>query len=310
MPRPERRLNPDADAVQKFACELRELRRKAGSPAYRLLARAAHYSPATLAEAAGGRRLPSLAVALAYARACGGDERQWEARWQAAAHPPEENDGPDAGIQHALARTAEEVYRALDPGQRQAARQLFLRLTAIGEGTEDTKRRIGIEELDYGRDIGIVLERLTNARLVIVDDKNIEMAHEALIQHWPRLGKWLAEDRGGRRIHRHLTHATASWKALDHDPGSLYRGARLTMARQWADSAPEMLASRERQFLDASIAAEKRERLGAAHRNRGLRWRAVTISLLLFIAAAVNGTLLLFVGLFLLSWWADSRKPA
>ncbi|WP_367128496.1 FG-GAP-like repeat-containing protein [Saccharothrix sp. HUAS TT1] len=90
MPRPESPVDPRAGAVQHFAHDLRLLREKAGSPPYRSLARRAHYAPATLARAASGRELPSLAVALAYVRACGGDEREWEERWRAVAaetHP-------------------------------------------------------------------------------------------------------------------------------------------------------------------------------------------------------------------------------
>lgn len=85
MPRPERPLDPDDGAVQRFAAELRELRSKAGRLTYRQLADRSGYAVTTLSEAAGGRRLPTLAVALAYAMACGGDEQEWTAKWRAAA---------------------------------------------------------------------------------------------------------------------------------------------------------------------------------------------------------------------------------
>src|SRR5436309_8112063 len=85
MPRPERLLGPDNDAVQGLAVDLRRLREGAGNPGYRELARRVHYSVTTLSDAAGGRKLPSLAVTLAYVRACGGDPTVWEARWRAVA---------------------------------------------------------------------------------------------------------------------------------------------------------------------------------------------------------------------------------
>src|SRR4029079_13282204 len=61
------------------------LRERAGSPGYRALARRAHYSASTLAEAAKGDRLPSLDVTLAFVEACDGDEAEWRARWETAA---------------------------------------------------------------------------------------------------------------------------------------------------------------------------------------------------------------------------------
>src|SRR5689334_25241009 len=82
MPRPERPLDPFAGPVEQFAFDLRRLREKAGSPGYRELGKLSHYSASTLADAARGQRLPSLAVTLAFVRACGGDEETWEQRWR------------------------------------------------------------------------------------------------------------------------------------------------------------------------------------------------------------------------------------
>lgn len=65
-----------------FAIGLREVRRRAGGTPYRTMSRLGHYSAASLAEAAAGRKLPSLGVTLAYVRACGGDVAEWEARWR------------------------------------------------------------------------------------------------------------------------------------------------------------------------------------------------------------------------------------
>lgn len=81
MGRRERPLDPGAGAVSAFACGLRELRRAAGSPSYRKMARLAHYSDTVLSVSASGDAMPSLAVTLGYVRACGGDEAQWERRW-------------------------------------------------------------------------------------------------------------------------------------------------------------------------------------------------------------------------------------
>ncbi|MFJ9909757.1 helix-turn-helix domain-containing protein [Streptomyces sp. NPDC101152] len=85
MGRRERQLDPAAGPVQSFAFELRKLRQEAGGLTYRAMAQRAGYSVATLSRAASGERLPSLAVVLAYARACGADAAEWEQRWNAAA---------------------------------------------------------------------------------------------------------------------------------------------------------------------------------------------------------------------------------
>jgi hypothetical protein len=45
------------------------------------MAEKSHYTMRTLASAAGGLRLPTLPVLMAYVRACGGDVTEWEERW-------------------------------------------------------------------------------------------------------------------------------------------------------------------------------------------------------------------------------------
>ncbi|ATZ29240.1 hypothetical protein SLAV_37375 [Streptomyces lavendulae subsp. lavendulae] len=81
MPRPERLLDPTAGPLEEFAHALRGLRRQAGNPSYRTMAKSAHYSVATLSEAARGLHKPSLKVTLAYVAACGGDPESWSRRW-------------------------------------------------------------------------------------------------------------------------------------------------------------------------------------------------------------------------------------
>ncbi|WP_327731549.1 DNA-binding protein [Streptomyces sp. NBC_00487] len=83
MGRRERPVDPNAGPVQRFAYELRKLRREADGITYREMARRAHYSVTSLSQAAAGEQLPSLAVTLGYVGACGGDPVEWERRWRA-----------------------------------------------------------------------------------------------------------------------------------------------------------------------------------------------------------------------------------
>jgi WD40 repeat protein len=156
------------------------------------------------------------------------------------------------GIAHALARTADETFDALDlPGQ-EIARSLLLRMIALGEGTEDTKRLVYFRELDMTADTAEVIERLTRARLVTADGNGLQITHEALVHGWPRLREWLATSREAVRLHRQLTEATDAWEELGRDPAGLYRGVRLEQALALATTA---FTARERDFLRASRSA-------------------------------------------------------
>jgi WD40 repeat protein len=136
------------------------------------------------------------------------------------------------GLRHALARTADAVYTNLTTEQRQLARTIFLRLVAVGEGTGDTKRRLNRDQLDPDTDP--VLNALAGARLVTLDVATVELAHEALLDAWPRLRAWLDEDRAGLLIHQQLGDAAALWQRENQDPGVLYRGGVLAAATEWA----------------------------------------------------------------------------
>ncbi len=69
------------DGLESFARDLRAMRAKAGLD-YPEMAEVSHYTMKTLVSAAGGLRLPTLPVAVAYVRACGGNVAEWEERWQ------------------------------------------------------------------------------------------------------------------------------------------------------------------------------------------------------------------------------------
>jgi WD40 repeat protein len=169
------------------------------------------------------------------------------------------------GVHGAIAHTAESIYQNLSPEEQAIARDILLRLTELGEGTEDTRRRASFEELishtENKEEVRDVLNKLAEARLITLGEDTAEVAHEALIREWPTLREWLNQDREGLRLHRHLTEAAYEWNLLGCDPGALYRGAHLAQARAWAELHPDALNAGERAFLNASVEQEQNEEL-------------------------------------------------
>src|SRR5262249_6041663 len=131
-----------------------------------------------------------------------------------------------------------------------------------------------------------VVEHLAAARLVVVEDGVVELAHEALIGAWPRLRDWLDEDREGLRLHRRLTEAAWAWESLRRDTGALLRGVQLDLAEAWAARGGRAgLNGLERAFLDAGLALRAEQRAAALRRTRVLR-RVVAAFAVLFVVAA------------------------
>jgi WD40 repeat protein/transcriptional regulator with XRE-family HTH domain/energy-coupling factor transporter ATP-binding protein EcfA2 len=166
------------------------------------------------------------------------------------------------GVRGAIAETAESVFTdQLNQQQQQLAREVFLRLTELGEGTEDTRRRAALNELvrqpTEAIQLRAVLNTLAQARLITLNEDSAEVAHEALIREWGRLHEWLTQDREGLLLHRHLTESAREWEARRQDPAELYRGARLAQAREWSSVNEERLNAAERAFLAASLDHEQ-----------------------------------------------------
>jgi hypothetical protein len=191
------------------------------------------------------------------------------------------------GIRGAFVQSAETVYLNLNSEEQLWARRIFLQLIELGEGTVDTRRRISkndlIIRLDNTTDaestpkriawgtrmppdlptledaiiIKSVLTTLINARLIVVDLENVEIAHEALIREWPRLREWLDEDRENLRVHRQLSRATQEWLMSGRNDSFLYRGTRLVQIREWVQINPEYLNEVENQFIIASEQSAK-----------------------------------------------------
>ena len=179
------------------------------------------------------------------------------------------------GVASAIAQTADSVVEAVPPDRQGLMRNLFLRLTELGEGIEDTRRRVAVEELvpegASPEEVQALLDRLAEARLVTLGEGTAEVAHEVLIREWPTLRAWLEEDRAGIRLHRQLGDAA---RLLG---GGWARGGRPVSrhaARRGAgmgDVAPGRAERRERAFLDASVAESERERRAQLRTNRRLR---------------------------------------
>jgi len=160
-------------------------------------------------------------------------------------------------VQGAIALTAERVLnQELTSEQRAIAKNIFLRLTELGEDSEDTRRRVSLQELLPKPEEKPVTERvlqtLADARLVITGKNEVEVAHEALIREWPTLQRWLDENREGLRIHRRLGEAANEWDGLNRDPSVLYSGVRLAQALEWESNNDVVLSDLERSFLQAS----------------------------------------------------------
>jgi WD40 repeat protein/DNA-binding SARP family transcriptional activator len=181
------------------------------------------------------------------------------------------------GITGALSARAERIFEAMDQQGRRVTKQTFLRLVTLGEGRQDTRRRVARTELDAldvdQEAIDIVVDTFGRHRLLTFDrepatrEPTVEIAHEALLSAWGRLRSWIDDARGDLRQERGLARATAEWRGSDGDPSFLIRGARLDQLETWAATTDLAIGRSERAYLKASVDQREREH-GEEERRR------------------------------------------
>lgn len=220
------------------------------------------------------------------------------------------------GTVGSLAKRAEEIFNSLDETGRAAIRQMFLRLVTLGEGVEDTRRRVPRHEiLGINPDTDLieeVLDTYANYRLLSLDHDpasrvpTIEVAHEAILREWKRLREWLNESRADIRLQRQLAGVANDWDAAGKDSSFLLRGARLEQFEAWSKATDLALTQIEKEYLVASLVqrGEDEAAESARHaRETGLERRARTglraLVGVFALAAVISGALAI---------WANQQR--
>ncbi|MBX3062913.1 MAG: protein kinase [Anaerolineae bacterium] len=167
------------------------------------------------------------------------------------------------GVAGALARRADELFESLNEQGQEAARQLFLRLIALGD-VDNTRRRVSRSELatlvEQPGFLDAVIEAYNQYRLLTLDHDpatrlpTVEVAHEAVIRSWDRLRGWIEQAHDDLRAQRQLTQAAEEWEANQRDASFLATGARLGRFETMVASGIIALNDDERRYFEASIA--------------------------------------------------------
>ncbi|HEY8142870.1 MAG TPA: protein kinase [Kofleriaceae bacterium] len=168
------------------------------------------------------------------------------------------------GVAGALAQHAEESLTAMPAEEQRLVREVF-RQTVTAEGTRAPLSPTElVEALGGGPHASAVVEKLVAARLLVVSDselgKRIEIAHETLLDAWPRLVEWRREDQEGARLRDLVRAAARQWDERGRSRGLLWRGDELAEYRRWRARHPGPLTSAEEAFTAASLADAARGR--------------------------------------------------
>jgi len=193
------------------------------------------------------------------------------------------------GVKQAIANTADDVYDSLSADEQTQFQNIFVRLTRLDEGAvqgekrRDTRRRVKIEELVLKDDAPALTKQLVKrladqgARLVVtsVDQatarEEVEVAHEALIRYWPRLQKWLEENRTNLQLRDNIRLSALEWEQHQREESYLvHRGGRLEDAHALSTQA-KFFYRVEDEYVEACVELRDRQRRREKRQNMVLR---------------------------------------
>jgi hypothetical protein len=203
------------------------------------------------------------------------------------------------GVEGALGSRADALlHERYSLAQQDELRHILLRLVQPGEGTTDTRRRVSLADLALDgaplEAVEALLQPLVDERLLVIssdtspqdsstsndedattdDTKSgsvvVEVAHEALIRAWPKLGLWIADARADLRFQHQVGEAARDWMMHHEDASLLWSGLRLQNANAWQERAQPSLNADELHFLETDRAVETARQAAeeAARRER------------------------------------------
>ncbi|GAA1243871.1 hypothetical protein GCM10009609_04020 [Pseudonocardia aurantiaca] len=185
------------------------------------------------------------------------------------------------GVAGVVATHAENVMAGFpDPADAPRLKRLFTALSRSDRDGRFVRRPRQWQEL--APELRPLVQRLAAGRLLVVEraptgEQTVQLAHQALIAHWPRLRDWLTEDRDFLSWRDQLDQQRERWEAAGRDDGALLRGTALAVAQDWLPRRESDVSGPDHEYVQRSRARQRRE---------VRRWRVVTAVLAVLALAA------------------------
>ncbi len=176
------------------------------------------------------------------------------------------------GVAGALAQHAEATLSGLGPEREGMVREVFRNLVTA-QGTRAAADRAELLSVFAERqeEAGAVLDALVDARLLTeyepadaephsVAHRRIEIVHESLLAHWPRLVRWRTQEADGAQLRDQLRRTSHLWDERGRPDDLLWTGTSYLDYRAWRAHYAGGLSALEEEFTQAMTALANRRR--------------------------------------------------
>jgi Trypsin-like peptidase domain len=179
------------------------------------------------------------------------------------------------GVPGAVAAHAERAIEVLrsegdEQGSLDAARRLLTALARPDRNGRLIRRAVALDQLPPAQ--RALVPALADRRLLVVGRSSsagavVELAHQALIDHWPRLRAWLEADHAFLTWRDRVDSQRERWESEGRSGAALLRGVTLAEAAQWLPARNDHISPSSAEYLRRSRARQRWE---------VRRWRVVT----------------------------------
>ncbi len=186
------------------------------------------------------------------------------------------------GVAGAIGSRAENTYISLPKEFAEDSMRLFSALVEVSESGSCMRRRVPARQLS--KQVGIdpkIWQPFVDARILMSDSLNdgtpaIEVAHEAVFTHWPRLQKWIGDRVDAIRVVRRIEREAVNWDRSGRPEYLLPahevvhefdRAQRLLGTRQMRDKTVESYCTPEvdrltAKLMNPTLSHEQRRHIG------------------------------------------------
>ena len=193
------------------------------------------------------------------------------------------------GIEGAIAAHAETVFATISPAGRAGLEALLRMLVSdIDQDGRLTVRTPDRAALIAGGATAELVDKMTEARLLVGADGTVRVAHEALLRRWQRATESPALQPEAIHLRRQIEPNFRIWNETRLEADLLQRGTTLAAAEDIVDKHPGALTAELADYIkrsaEASAARSRAEELRAerdARRARRQAWAAAIVAILL-----------------------------
>lgn len=182
------------------------------------------------------------------------------------------------GVKGALQHWADQFYTNLSPKDQAFVQEMIGEMVQLGDEGEVTRRRAPWERLrelaSSQEQLNRIIGRLVYQRLLVADDKTVEVAHEALLKESRLIQGWIEDNRESIRLQQRLAIYRREWEEHDRTEDYLLDAGRLAAIDEWSERKQPRLTNGDQAFIERSRERRDQQFQAQLQQERKLREEA------------------------------------